>query len=107
MCSDGAKIVIPKVESKVDFEGELAVMIGEACRDASEGDALKYVAGYCVANDVSGRQFQFDEPNGGQWVRSKSFDTFLPLSSKLVPASQVPDPQQLRIKTTVNDKVLS
>jgi 2,4-diketo-3-deoxy-L-fuconate hydrolase len=90
----------------VDFEGELGVMIGKRCKDASEQEALSYVAGYCVANDISGRQFQFDEPNGGQWVRSKSFDTFLPLSSTLVPASEVPDPQALRIITTVNGKVI-
>ena len=59
------------------------VIIGRQCKDCSPRDALSYVAGYCVANDVSGRQWQFDNFNGGQWVRSKSFDTFLPLSSEV------------------------
>jgi len=77
-------IKIPKVcKNEVDFEGEIAVIISKTCRDVSEEDALDYVLGYTVANDVSARRWQ-GKKGGGQWVRSKSFDTFLPLGPCIV-----------------------
>ena len=67
----------PAVEGKVDFEAELAVVIGpKPCWEATEADAMDYVLGYAIANDVSGRFSQFEAPNGGQWSVSKGFDTF-------------------------------
>jgi len=107
ICGPGDPILLPKSESKVDYEGELAVVIGpKPCKNASPEDALSYVEGYTVANDVSGRQWQFDEFNGGQWVVSKSFDNFCPVGPSLVPAAQVPDPQALRIVTKLNGEVV-
>jgi 2-keto-4-pentenoate hydratase/2-oxohepta-3-ene-1,7-dioic acid hydratase in catechol pathway len=101
-------IVVPKVcqePPEVDFEGELAVVIGKPARDVSEADALKHVLGYTIANDVSARRWQ-GKRGGGQWCRGKSFDTFCPLGPFLVPSSQVPDPQALKIQTRVNGEVM-
>ena len=97
---------LPLSLTQVDFEGELGVLIGTHCKDVTAREALSYVAGYCVANDVSGRKSQFDLFNGGQWLRSKSFDSFLPLSNELIPASRVPNPQALGITTHVNDMLM-
>jgi len=82
---------------QVDYEGELAAIIGRDCRDVDEADALDCVSGYCVANDVTARWWQ-KEGSGGQWIRGKSFDTFCPLSAA-VPASSVPNPQALTLET--------
>ena len=104
----GDQIVIPAacVEGgeQVDFEGELAVIIGPAARDVEEADALRHVASYAVANDVSARWWQ-KHGAGGQFVRGKSFDTFCPLSDP-VPAATVPDPQSLHLTTRVNTVVV-
>jgi 2-keto-4-pentenoate hydratase/2-oxohepta-3-ene-1,7-dioic acid hydratase in catechol pathway len=84
-------IVIPKVASdppEVDFEAELAVVIGRECKDVSAEAALDYVAGYTIANDVTARRWQ-GKRGGGQWTRSKCFDTFLPLGPFLVPKKEV------------------
>ena len=84
---DGDDIVVPKVcqdREQVDFEGELAVVIGAATRDVSKADALKHVLGYCIANDVSARWWQ-KSGSGGQFFRGKSFDTFCPLGPGVVP----------------------
>lgn len=97
-------IVIPTIcqdREQVDFEGELAVITGERCRDVPEKDALKVVLGYCCANDVSARWWQ-KEGSGGQFNRGKSFDTFCPMGPRLTPASDVPDPQALELVTRVN-----
>ena len=96
-------ILLPRVaRDEVDYEAELAVVIGRECRDVAAADALSYVLGYTIANDVTARRWQ-GKKGGGQWLRSKSFDTFLPLGPYLVPAAEVPDPQALRIRTWVND----
>jgi 2-keto-4-pentenoate hydratase/2-oxohepta-3-ene-1,7-dioic acid hydratase in catechol pathway len=96
-------IIIPPIcqehGPQVDFEGELAAIIGRNCRDVSEADALGYVSGWSVANDVTARWWQ-KEGSGGQWIRGKSFDTFCPLTPP-VPASSVPDPQNLRLRTSL------
>lgn len=93
------------VASQVDWEVELAVVIGETCRDVCAADALKYVRGYSVANDISARKWQ-GKKGGSQWCRSKSFDTFLPLGPRLVSAEEITDPNALRLSTTVNGEVV-
>jgi 2-keto-4-pentenoate hydratase/2-oxohepta-3-ene-1,7-dioic acid hydratase in catechol pathway len=98
----GDPIRIPSISEKVDYEAELGVVIGRRAARVSADDALDHVAGYVVANDVSGRDLQFSD---GQWVRGKSLDTFLPVS-ELVPASQVPDPQSLPIRAILNGDVM-
>lgn len=90
---------------EVDYEGELAVVIGRACRDVSEADALDCVLGYTCGNDVSARRWQM-HAGGGQWIRGKSFDTFCPLGPVLVTADEIPNPQSLRLRTTVNGQVM-
>lgn len=103
-CLHGDDIVVPKVcqdREQVDFEGELAVVLGRAARDVAEADALSCVLGYCCANDVSARWWQ-KEGSGGQFCRGKSFDTFCPLGPRLIPAAEVPNPQALRLVTRVN-----
>lgn len=95
-------VLIPPGASRVDWEVELAVVIGQrADHLASPEDALGYVAGYAVANDVSERTYQFDR-SGGQWSKGKSCKTFNPLGPWLVPADEVPDPQALRLRSAVN-----
>jgi 2-keto-4-pentenoate hydratase/2-oxohepta-3-ene-1,7-dioic acid hydratase in catechol pathway len=98
---DGDEIRIPRgLTERVDWEVELAVVIDREARNVSEADALSYVRGYTVANDVSARDLQFSDV---QWVRAKSLDTFCPLGSELV---QVEDPQNLRVTTKVNGELL-
>lgn len=89
--------------AEVDYEAELAVVIGRRARKVSEADALGYVFGYTNCNDVSARDAQFAD---GQWVRAKSFDTFCPLGPWIVTADEIPDPQALRIACRVNGETL-
>jgi 2,4-didehydro-3-deoxy-L-rhamnonate hydrolase len=96
-------IVLPSITTKVDYEGELAVVIGTQARRLGVDDALDAVGGYLCANDVSARDLQFGD---GQWVRGKSLDTFCPIGPALVPASEIPDPQTLRLKTILNGEVV-
>jgi 2-keto-4-pentenoate hydratase/2-oxohepta-3-ene-1,7-dioic acid hydratase in catechol pathway len=107
-CGDGDAIVIPPIcdehGPQVDFEGELAVVIGRSCRDVPEPDALSVVGGYAAANDVSARWWQ-REGSGGQFCRGKGFDTFCPIGP-VTPASEVADPQALRVLTRVNGTVM-
>lgn len=86
-------VVIPKGSLKPDWEVELGVVIGREARYVSEAEALDYVAGYCVVNDISERHFQNER--GGQWVKGKSADTFGPIGPWLVTRDEVPDPQSL------------
>ncbi|HZQ26526.1 MAG TPA: fumarylacetoacetate hydrolase family protein [Acidimicrobiales bacterium] len=88
---------------QVDYEAELAVVIGRRARHVSEADALGYVFGYTNCNDVSARDAQFSD---GQWIRGKSFDTFCPLGPWVVTADEIPDPQALRIACRVNGTTL-
>ena len=95
-------VVIPPGAEKVDWEVELAVVIGKrASYLESPEEALDYVAGYAVSNDVSERAFQV-EHSGGQWSKGKCCATFNPLGPALVPAEEVGDPQQLRLRSAVN-----
>ena len=86
-------IEIPRGSEKTDWEVELGVVIGSPAKYVGEKDALAHVAGYCVVNDVSEREFQLNR--GGQWVKGKSADTFGPIGPWLVTRDEVPDPQKL------------
>ena len=99
----GEPIVLPPFSTQVDYEAELAVVIGRRAQQVSVEDARSYVLGYTCANDVSARDLQFAD---GQWFRGKGLDTFCPLGPRLVPADEVPDPQALGIRCIVNDDVL-
>ncbi len=93
-------IPLPINSTKLDWEVELAIIIGKRALNISEGEAPGYIAGYAIANDVSERSFQLD--GTGQWTKGKSFDGFCPLGPFLVPANQVNDPQQLSMTLTLN-----
>ena len=103
----GAPIEIPThlASECVDYECELAVVIGRRCKNVSAADALDYVLGYTCANDVSARDWQKDW-GGGQFCRGKTFDTFAPLGPCIVTADEIPDPSRLRMRTLVNGEVL-
>ena len=98
-------IVPPPDASKVDWEVELAMVIGSRARNVAAADALAHVAGYCVANDVSERVYQL-ERSGGQWGKGKGFDSFGPLGPWLVTADEVADPQQLGLWLKVNGETM-
>jgi 2-keto-4-pentenoate hydratase/2-oxohepta-3-ene-1,7-dioic acid hydratase in catechol pathway len=104
ICYDGDPIRWAAGDSsQVDYEAELAVVIGTKARRVAEADALEYVFGYTCCNDVSARDAQFGDQ---QWVRGKSFDTFCPLGPAIVTADEIPDPQNLTIKCRVNGETL-
>ena len=98
----GADVVVPPEAGKVDYEAELAVVIGRRASRVAAADALDHVAGYACANDVSSRSLQF---LSDQWLLGKAIDTFLPLGPYLVTAEEVPDPQALGIRCLVNDEL--
>ena len=106
---NGDPIVIPRISKSVDWEAELAVVIGKRCKYISAAEALSYVAGYTVANDVSFRDLQF--PAGPQeanlrrpnWVKGKALDSAFPLGPCMVTADEIPDPQRLKISLKVNE----
>jgi ureidoglycolate lyase len=87
-------VEIPRGSTKTDWEVELGVVIGKPCKHVDEASALEYVAGYCIVNDVSEREWQI-ERSGGQWDKGKGFDTFGPTGPWLVTRDEVADPQQL------------
>ena len=97
-------VMIPKGGVKVDWEAELAVVIGGLARHVALDQALRHVAGYCVANDVSERVFQLKR--GGDWQKGKSCDSFAPLGPWLVTADEVGDPQDLRIWLDLNGETM-
>jgi len=99
-CND--PVVLPKDSKKGDWEVELGVVIGATARYVSEADAMKHVAGYCVVNDVSEREYQLER--GGTWDKGKCCDTFGPVGPWLVTADEVPDPQNLDMWLEVNGK---
>lgn len=98
----GQPIVIPSRESQVDYEAELAVVIGQKARGVKAEDAMQYVFGYTIVNDVSCRDIQFKD---NQVTLGKGLDTFCPMGPDLVTADEVPDPGGLRIATRVNREV--
>jgi len=93
-------VTLPEGSEQMDWEVELGVIIGQTARRVAKADALKHVAGYCLANDVSERHWQAHR--GGQWVKGKSFDTFGPLGPYLVTADEIADPQNLPVSLKVN-----
>jgi len=90
---------------EVDYEAELAVVIGKAAKDVSTAEALNFVLGYTAANDVSARRWQ-GKRGAGQWVRGKSFDTFCPIGPVLVTADELKDPQNLSLSCVLNGQVM-
>ncbi len=98
-----APIVLPRVSREIDYEGELAVVIGQRCKDVSASVALEYVAGYSVFNDVSARDLQMQT---SQYMAGKALDTFAPMGPGIVPASEIPNPQTLMLHTRVNGQVV-
>ncbi len=90
---------------QVDFECELAVVIGKTCKNVHRDMALSYVLGYMCANDVSARDWQIQR-GGSQWCRGKTFDTFAPLGPCLVTRDDIPDPHSLRIQTILNGETM-
>ena len=102
---DAIEIPVKLPSTQVDYECELAIVIGKRCKNVSKLDALNYVLGYTCANDVSARDWQRNG-GGGQWCQGKSFDTFCPLGPVLVTTDEIPDPNKLRIKTILNGEVM-
>jgi 2-keto-4-pentenoate hydratase/2-oxohepta-3-ene-1,7-dioic acid hydratase in catechol pathway len=105
--NSGDPVEIPQklASTKVDYECELAVVIGRRCKNATRANALDHVLGYTCANDVSARDWQ-QQWGGSQWSQGKSFDTFCPLGPVLVTRDEIPNPNALRIKTILNGQVM-
>ncbi|HEY6407126.1 MAG TPA: fumarylacetoacetate hydrolase family protein [Ktedonobacteraceae bacterium] len=96
-------ILLPRVSDQIDYEGELAVIIGTRCKEVSAQEALHFVAGYSIMNDVSARDVQL---RTSQWTAGKALDTFAPMGPGIVLASALPDPQALVLTTRVNGQVV-
>ena len=94
----------PRHSQKLDWEVELGIVIGTKARYVSEADSMDYVAGYCVCNDVSEREFQLER--GPTWDKGKGADTFGPTGPWMVTKDEVADPQQLKLWTEVNGKMM-
>jgi acylpyruvate hydrolase len=103
LIGSGTAIELPAISQQVDYEGELAVVIGKSCKNIKVSEALTVVAGYSVLNDVSARDLQLQV---SQWTIGKAIDTFAPMGPGLVPAYLVPDPQKLELITRVNGRVV-
>ena len=103
----GDPILLPThlKSNEVDYECELAVVIGRECKNVSKEKALEFVAGYTCANDVSARDWQL-KFGGGQWCRGKTFATFAPLGPCLVTTDEIPNPNELQIRTILNGQVM-
>ncbi|MFA4029313.1 MAG: hypothetical protein GDYSWBUE_002181 [Candidatus Fervidibacterota bacterium] len=102
VCGPYDPIIYPEVTSQLDYEVELAVIIGRRCKGVSEDEALSYVAGYCVFNDVTARDLQAKDK---QWFRGKSCDTFAPMGPHLVTPDEVGDVHALKIMLWVNGEL--
>ncbi len=98
----GQKILIPKGSVKVDYEGELAIVVGERLKGADEDEAARAIYGYTILNDVTEREVQFGEK---QWFRGKSMDTFAPMGPWIVTADEIGDPLDLELTTRVNSEI--
>ena len=95
-------VILPRGSRKGDWEAELGIVIGTRASDVDEANALDYVAGYCVFNDVSEREYQLE--GTGQWVKGKSADTFAPIGPWMVTRDEVPDPQDLHVWLEVDGR---
>ncbi len=100
ICGPNDDVIIPKGSQKTDYEVELGIVIGTRASYIAVHDAAKHIAGYCVVNDVSEREYQMER--GGQWTKGKSCDTFCPLGPWLVTADEVGDAGKLQVSTDVN-----
>ncbi len=99
-------IKLPRAAGRIDHEAELAVVIGKAGANIPPSEAMEYVAGYTILNDVTARELQKKDAAAGlPWFRAKNFDTFCPLGPYLIPAGCVADPQALEVKLTLNAKI--
>jgi 2-keto-4-pentenoate hydratase/2-oxohepta-3-ene-1,7-dioic acid hydratase in catechol pathway len=103
LCGPGDAIVIPPVTSQVDYEAEMAVVIGKGGKNIPEDKAYEHVAGYMCMNDVSARDLQKADK---QWFRGKSCDTFAPIGPWIVTADEIPNPHSLRISLTLNGETM-
>lgn len=99
----GKPIIYPKMVTKLDFEGELTVVIGKLARNVKESDWLDYVAGYTIISDVTARDVQ----SAGELITSKNFETFCPMGPWIVTPDEVPDPHNLRVRLYINGKQVS
>jgi 2,4-diketo-3-deoxy-L-fuconate hydrolase len=99
----GEPVVLPSTSQQVDYEAELAVVIGRRAKNVSADRAYDYVLGYTAVNDVSARDFQFAD---GQWQRGKSCDTFAPMGQTIITTDQIPDPHKLSIKLILNGQTM-
>src|SRR5439155_20400189 len=104
ICGPNDDVIIPKASQKTDYEVELGIVIGSVTRYIAVHEAPKHIAGYCIVNDVSEREFQIER--GGQWTKGKSADTFCPIGPWLVTADEVPDPGKLDLFLEVNGKTM-
>ena len=95
-------IICPRLVRQLDYEGELALVVGKRCKNVTQEDALSYVAGYFIMNDISARDIQFVDK---QYSRAKGFDTFGPCGPWLTTADEIPDPSNLQLTTRVNGEV--
>ena len=103
LSAHGAPIALPTISTQVDYEAELAVVIGRRCKRVDEGEALRYVFGYAPINDVSARDLQFGD---GQWVRGKGLDGFAPLGPFVTTRDEVPEVHALKIEGRLNGEVM-
>ena len=103
LSAHNAPIVLPRISEKVDYEAELAVVIGRKAKGVSEDEALKYIFGYAPINDVSARDLQFGD---GQWVRGKGLDTFAPIGPFITSRDEIADVQALDIEGRLNGQVM-
>jgi len=95
-------IPMPKISDKIDWEVELAIVIGKTCKDVSESNALEYIAGYTIVNDVTARDLQRGD---GQWIRGKSLDSFCPMGPCIVTQDELGDAHGLKIQTKINGEM--
>lgn len=103
----GAPVLVPLRSSMIDYEAELAVVIGKDAKNVKRTDALDYVFGYTCANDVSARDWQRDKNlGGGQFARGKSFDGFCPIGPWIVTKDEIPNPNTLRIRCLLNGQIM-
>ena len=100
ICGPNDDVIIPRGSEKMDYEVELAIVIGSTARYVPEKDAKNYIAGYCIVNDVSERAYQMER--GGQWTKGKSCETFCPMGPWVVTADEIADAGKLQVWTEVN-----
>ena len=103
LVGSGSAIVLPRISQQVLYEGELAVVIGTRAKNISMESALEIVAGYTIANDIGAADI---ESRSSQWASGKMFDTFCPLGPSLTPSDEIPNPNELKIKTILNRSVV-